>query len=151
MLGGPGGRSPQVENFWRNCTSKVVFLDVSLTVISKKILLNVAYCWLDPRAVYLKLGFALKEAFLVNVHYLAASCWACFYNEIGSRSPCMRPRCDPPNFGPIERGKKQTAGPSSTLNVESLRVTVPEIWPGQNRGGKKGKLKKKRSELDGKQ
>ena len=30
-----------------------------------------------------------------------------------------------------------TAGPSSTLNLESLRVTVPEIWPGQNRGGKK--------------
>ena len=30
-----------------------------------------------------------------------------------------------------------TAVPSSTLNLESLRVTVPEIWPGQNRGGKK--------------
>ena len=30
-----------------------------------------------------------------------------------------------------------TAGPSSTLNLEFLRVTVPEIWPGQNRGGKK--------------
>ena len=29
-------------------------------------------------------------------------------NEIGSRSPCMRPRSDPPNFGPIERGEKQT-------------------------------------------
>ena len=29
------------------------------------------------------------------------------------------------------------AGRSSTLNLESLRVTVPEIWPGQNRGGKK--------------
>ena len=27
-----------------------------------------------------------------------------------------------------------TAGPSSTLNLESLRVTVPEIWTGQNRG-----------------
>ena len=27
-----------------------------------------------------------------------------------------------------------SAGPSSTLNLESLRVTVPEIWPGQNRG-----------------
>ena len=26
----------------------------------------------------------------------------------GSRSPCMRPRSDPPNFGPIERGEKQT-------------------------------------------
>ena len=28
----------------------------------------------------------------------------------------------------------QTTGPSSTLNLESLRVTVPEIWPGQNCG-----------------
>ena len=26
---------------------------------------------------------------------------------------------------------------NSTLNLESLRVTVPEIWPGQNRGEKK--------------
>ena len=30
------------------------------------------------------------------------------HNETGSRSPCMRPRSDPPNFGPIERGEKQT-------------------------------------------
>ena len=29
-------------------------------------------------------------------------------NDTGSRSPCMRPRSDPPNFGPIERGEKQT-------------------------------------------
>ena len=29
-------------------------------------------------------------------------------NETGSRSPCMRPRSDPPNFGPIERVEKQT-------------------------------------------
>ena len=29
-------------------------------------------------------------------------------NETGSRSPCMRPRSDPLNFGPIERGEKQT-------------------------------------------
>ena len=29
-------------------------------------------------------------------------------NETGSRSPCMRPRSDPPNFGPIEHGEKQT-------------------------------------------
>ena len=29
-------------------------------------------------------------------------------NETGSRSPCMRPRSDPPNFSPIERGEKQT-------------------------------------------
>ena len=28
-------------------------------------------------------------------------------NETGSRSPCMRPRSDPQNFGPIERGEKQ--------------------------------------------
>ena len=27
-------------------------------------------------------------------------------------------------------------------NLESLRVTFPEIWPGQNRGGKKEKKKK---------
>ena len=25
----------------------------------------------------------------------------CNNNETGSRSPCMRPRSDPPNFGPI--------------------------------------------------
>ena len=29
-------------------------------------------------------------------------------NETGSRSPCMRPRSDPLNFGPIEHGEKQT-------------------------------------------
>ena len=29
-------------------------------------------------------------------------------NETGSRSPCMRPRSDPQNFGQIERGEKQT-------------------------------------------
>ena len=29
-------------------------------------------------------------------------------NETGSQSPCMRPRSDPPNFGPMERGEKQT-------------------------------------------
>ena len=28
-----------------------------------------------------------------------------------------------------------------TLNLESLQITVPEIWPGQNRGGKKQKNK----------
>ena len=28
------------------------------------------------------------------------------------------------------------------LNLEPLRVMVPEIWPGQNRGGKKEKKKK---------
>ena len=25
------------------------------------------------------------------------------FNETGSRSPCMRPRSDPPNFGPITK------------------------------------------------
>ena len=39
-----------------------------------------------------------------------------------------------------------TAGPSSTLNLESLRVTVPEIWPRQNRGGKKREKEKKEKE-----
>ena len=29
-------------------------------------------------------------------------------NETGSRSPCMRSRSDPPNFGPMERCEKQT-------------------------------------------
>ena len=29
-------------------------------------------------------------------------------NETGSRLPCMRPRSDPPNFSPIERGEMQT-------------------------------------------
>ena len=29
-------------------------------------------------------------------------------NETGSRSPYMRPRSDPPNFGQIERSEKQT-------------------------------------------
>ena len=28
---------------------------------------------------------------------------------------------------------------SSTLNLKSLRVTVPEVWPGQNLGRKKKK------------
>ena len=37
-----------------------------------------------------------------------------------------------------------TAGPSSTLNLESLRAMVPEIWAGQNRGGKKRKKKKEK-------
>ena len=31
-------------------------------------------------------------------------------NETGSRSLCMRPSSDPPNFGPIERGENQTNG-----------------------------------------
>ena len=37
---------------------------------------------------------------------------------------------------------------SSTLNLESLRVTVPEIWAGQNRGGKKKKKKEKKMNID---
>ena len=32
--------------------------------------------------------------------------------------------------------------------MESLRVTVPEIWPGQNRGGKKEKKKKINNEAN---
>ena len=41
-----------------------------------------------------------------------------------------------------------TAGPSSTLNLESLRVTVPEIWPGQNIGEKKKKKEKKNNKAN---
>ena len=41
-----------------------------------------------------------------------------------------------------------TAGRSSTLNLESLRVTVPEIWPRQNRGGKKQKKKNKNNKAN---
>ena len=37
--------------------------------------------------------------------------------------------------------QNSTAGPSSTLNLESLRVTVPEIPQQQNRGGKKERKK----------
>ena len=32
--------------------------------------------------------------------------------------------------------------------MESLRVTVPEIWPGQNHGGKKETRKKKRKKMN---
>ena len=38
-----------------------------------------------------------------------------------------------------------TARPSSTLSLESLQVTVPEIWPRQNLGGKNEKKKKKKT------
>ena len=31
-------------------------------------------------------------------------------------------------------------------SIWSLRVTVPEIWPGQNRGGKKKEKKKEKKE-----
>ena len=42
----------------------------------------------------------------------------------------------------------QTTGPSSTLNLESLRVTVPEIWPGENLGGKKERKKNKNNQVN---
>ena len=82
-------------------------------------------------------------------------------NETGSRSPCMRPRSDPPKMKNsnvvrsrliilineeineanwmVSNSAKLDRRTSSTLNLESLRVTVPEIWPGQNRGGKNEK------------
>ena len=41
-------------------------------------------------------------------NYIASPTGIANNNETGSRSPCMRPRSDPPNFGPIERGEKQT-------------------------------------------
>ena len=40
--------------------------------------------------------------------YIATPTGIANNNETGSRSPCMRPRSVPPNFGPIERGEKQT-------------------------------------------
>ena len=39
----------------------------------------------------------------------------------------------------VSNSAKLITGASSTLNLESLQLTVPEIWPGQNRGGKKTK------------
>ena len=36
-----------------------------------------------------------------------------------------------------------TAGTSKTLSLESLRVTVPDIWHGQNLGGKNEKKNNK--------
>ena len=45
----------------------------------------------------------------------------------------------------VSNSAKLDAGPSSTLNLESLRVTVPEIWPGQNLGEKKMKKKKNKN------
>ena len=41
-------------------------------------------------------------------NYIASPTGIANNNETGSRSPCLRPRSDPPNFGPIERGEKQT-------------------------------------------
>ena len=41
-------------------------------------------------------------------NYIASPTGIANKNETGSRSPCMRPRSDPPNFGPMERGEKQT-------------------------------------------
>ena len=46
-------------------------------------------------------------------------------------------------LGGCRMKKVRTTNLESTfgaLNLESLRVTVPEIWPGQNRGGKKKKI-----------
>ena len=42
------------------------------------------------------------------------------------------------NSAKLDRRTKQQ------LNLEYLRVTVPEIWPGQDRGGKKRKKKEKK-------
>ena len=49
-----------------------------------------------------------KEKKKMNMQSHIASPTGIANNETGSRSPCMRPRSDPPNFGPIERGEKQT-------------------------------------------
>ena len=43
-----------------------------------------------------------------KIHLHSAGAFSTKQNETGSRSPCMRPRSNPPNFGPIERGEKQT-------------------------------------------
>ena len=43
--------------------------------------------------------------------------------------------------------RNYTAGPSSTLNLESLRVTVPEIWPDKIVAEKKKTIKKKRNNI----
>ena len=43
----------------------------------------------------------------------------------------------------VSNSAKLDCRPSSTLNLESLRLTVPEIWPGQNRGRKKEKKNSK--------
>ena len=45
----------------------------------------------------------------------------------------------------VSNSAKLDLRPSSTLNFESLRVTVPEIWPGQNLGGKNEKKKQKKT------
>ena len=41
-------------------------------------------------------------------NYIASPTGIAINNKTGSRSPCMRPRSDPPNFGPIKRGEKPT-------------------------------------------
>ena len=50
----------------------------------------------------------LQSAQNVKVKLLSIIRGVSKVNETGSQSPCMRPRSDPPNFGPIERGEKQT-------------------------------------------
>ena len=44
----------------------------------------------------------------------------------------------------VSNSAKLDCRTKSTLNLESVRVTVPEIWPRQNCGGKKEKIKKKK-------
>ena len=39
----------------------------------------------------------------------------------------------------VTNSAKLDSRTKQTLNLESLRVTVPEIWPGQNLGGKNEK------------
>ena len=43
----------------------------------------------------------------------------------------------------VSYSEKLDSGPSSTLNLESLRVTVPEIWSGQKWRKKRKKKEKK--------
>ena len=52
-----------------------------------------------------------------------------------------------------DRGVIPELWSNNEVNLEPLRLTVPEIWPGQYRGGKKDKIKKKDNEanLNGKQ
>ena len=49
-----------------------------------------------------------KKNKLVESHKASPTGIANNNNETGTRSPCMRPRSNPPNFGPIERAEKQT-------------------------------------------
>ena len=53
----------------------------------------------DPATILSNVNVYQKKTFI---------CGNVKHNETGSRSPCMRPRGDLPNFGPIECGEKQT-------------------------------------------